>query len=115
MSMKDPVEVYQASDSIRAELIRQLLSDAGIEARVASTGLEAGYANIPYGTCPLWVKRGEAKAARAVIEKHEQLRKASAAILDKPYCYHCGEAVQPRQSNCRHCHQTLDWNTNEQA
>ena len=70
-SEREPVQVYEAANSIEAAMVLQKLDEAGIEARIASRAVESLAGEVPFqlAVVPIWVDRSDAERARQVINK----------------------------------------------
>jgi len=114
MQSIDPVTAYKAGNSREAQLVLQLLEEEGIEARVASNGVEFIAGELPYqvASCPVLVHRADLERASEVIARYEETlcgdRKPWVSE-DEKYCYHCGESVEPGAASCPACRRTLEW------
>jgi hypothetical protein len=114
MALRDPVAVYNAATNAEAQLIRNLLVDAGIEAFAVEDVSQVGtwaLGLIPEIHKPqVWVDRCNVEGARSFLVRYEQQsgepRIAEAAEL---FCYECGEPVSPGASSCAACGKVLDW------
>ena len=114
MNEQDPIKVYDAWNTQQAHFIRQLLADAGISARVASSGLQAVIGEVPFqlATCPVLVAKVDFAQARPIVEEYDRgLKNPSPKEPQptEPFCYHCGAKVDDGQSPCPKCHCDLDW------
>jgi hypothetical protein len=109
MSTEGPVEVYAARNLAEAFFVRDPLAEAGVEATVVGEplGMVAGKVP-PLGVMPrLWVRAEDAERARLLVEQHRERRAAEGS--GAPFCYHCGEAVEPNVSPCPKCGMELEW------
>jgi hypothetical protein len=114
MELDEPVQVYGAWNSMQAHFLRNLLADEGIEARVVSDAVESIRGEVPFqkATCPVWVAGADAERARVVVAEYERRLKGSdspSGDAAKPFCYHCGQAIEAGCSPCPSCGMELDW------
>jgi hypothetical protein len=117
MTVQDPVQVYVARDMTEAQFVCDLLTDAGIGARVVGEPLGMASGKIPplEATPRIWVRADEVPGARAILDEYRQrqvarVQPAAAASSEKEsFCYHCGEAVTWGQSPCPVCGLELAW------
>lgn len=72
MSEPTLAEIYTAADAVQAHFLKNLLADAGIEARVVGDRDEL---HLGDSTAPrVWVMQADASRARELIEDWEQSR-----------------------------------------
>ena len=96
-------QVYSARDEVDAELTKNALVDAGIEAVVQGGPLSNVLGAIPVSaeTLPsVWVRDDDADSAARVVEalKHPP------APQGEPWtCPKCGEKVEPQFTACWNC------------
>lgn len=111
MASPEPVEVYSARDLPEAQFVKDLLSEAGIEATIVGEPLGAVLGDIPaFEAAPrIWVLREDRERARSIIDDYERRRKIATDSAEPAYCYHCGEPVSRGQSPCPACQGVLDW------
>lgn len=114
MDVDEPVQVYEAWNLAQAQFLCNMLEEAGIAARVASSAVEMLSGKVPFQkvTCPVWVAAGDRQRARAMIAEYERRLAGHGpkdAAADEPFCYHCGQPVQPAASPCPSCGLELDW------
>ena len=130
MALEDPVSVYSARDTQEAHFVRNLLADAGIEAKVVGDTLQTLVGEVPFqiNTPQVWVHRNDLEQARPIVEEYEQhliervegqsepgASRADDEPPTEPFCYHCGQPVQAGQSPCPACGQALDWSAGQEA
>jgi hypothetical protein len=113
MDPHDPVKVYVANDPQHAQIVCQVLENAGIPARLASE------ATLPYAgafpDCPVWVAAEYADQARAVLKEYERMQVTAAETDDgeqpsessTTFCFHCGSPVEPGALSCPQCQKPL--------
>lgn len=106
MNAPELVEVYTASGTHEAHLLKLLLSDAGIEARVVGDGLHNAVGELPASAIlpRLWVRAADLDAARAVIHDYEQRRTEPRQEVELWECELCGEWNEPSFDFCWQCH-----------
>jgi len=97
------VRVFTAGDPTEAQIVRDMLADAGIDAVVQGTNLwmARGELGLGAGTMPtVWVHGDAVPRARELIEKREQ-----GASSDKPAwtCSRCGETIDGQFTDCWQC------------
>jgi Putative prokaryotic signal transducing protein len=114
MDIDEPVKVYDAWNSFQAHFLCNLLTDAGVAARVESTAQEFASGQVPFQTvrCPVWVAGADAGRARSIVAQYESALKAGSGEnveSAEPYCYHCGQPVKRGHSRCPSCGLELDW------
>ena len=114
MERKAPVKVYEAWNSLQAHFVCNLLSDAGISARVASDAVQNIVGRVPFqkATCPVLVAAADADRARSVVAEYERTLADHSRGEGKTvgsYCYHCGQDVERGQTQCPSCGLELDW------
>ena len=109
MTTTQPVTIYEAWNSCQAQLIRNLLADAGIDARIASDALLGLVGKVPFQhtTCPVWVDATQAAKAQQILAKH--IPAADAESHDAEFCYHCGQPADTSLLDCPTCGEALDW------
>lgn len=108
--MGDPevVEVYSAANPVEAHAIRNLLEQAGIEARVVGDIIRMAGGELPLGqvTAPrIWVREADVGRAREIVRQYEALRRSGAPEDDAtPWtCPQCGEEVEGSFEICWNC------------
>jgi hypothetical protein len=117
MTDQGPVEVSEARDLIEAQFVCDLLTEAGIGARVVGEPLGMAVGKVPplEATPRIWVPYAEVERARPIVDQYRQRliervgRKAVVPPGKEPFCYHCGQAVDQGQSPCPVCGLELDW------
>lgn len=108
----EPQQVYAAWNPTQAQFILNMLVDAGIHARIASTAVHAVSGKVPYqvATCPIWVAEKDADRAREVIADWESRQEPGERTASHElFCYHCGAILEARCSECPQCNGTLIW------
>lgn len=106
-SAGDIVEVYSAENLTEAYFLRDLLANAGIEARVVGDTLTG---MLPPGneTAPrVWVFRSDEPRARELLAEYEQVHLRPHPDDDQPAeswrCPNCGEDVESDLDLCWNC------------
>jgi endogenous inhibitor of DNA gyrase (YacG/DUF329 family) len=115
----DPVEVYGAHDVAEAQLVHDLLAEAGIESEIVR---EAQTHAAQWNTFSpgIWVRRDDEARARPLIAQHRKRLmergegKITEPLVKEPFCYHCGEEIARGQSPCPSCGKDLDWESTEE-
>ena len=101
------VEVYGARTDWEAHLVRGLLEDAGIKARIVGEMLKGAAGELPLGATiapRVWVFEKDEAGARAIIEEWEARYLADRARNEPPWaCPQCGEAVDATFDLCWKC------------
>lgn len=113
--MKDkPVSVYVAETNLDAQLIANLLRDAGVDAHAIEDHSTAGLFSL--GTLSeihrpeIFVPPGDVARAEDVIAKYEASKQGKAEPAADVFCYHCGAECSAADSRCPSCAQPLNWN-----
>ena len=114
MERNAPVKVYEAWNSIQAQFVCNLLSDAGISARVTGDAVQNIVGRVPFqkATCQVLVSAADVDKARSVVAEYERKLADHSLGEDKnvgSYCYHCGQDIERGQSPCPSCGLGLDW------
>lgn len=114
MQANAPVSVYKAWNSRQAHLLKQLLEEDGIEARVASNAIEFIAGEVPYqmACCPVLVHKADIDHAAVVVDQFEATLCGDEhpfRVQAEPFCYHCGEALTAEVRVCLGCQQELEW------
>ena len=107
MNTPAPVCVYKSGSIQEAHLVCDLLQTAGIEARIASDGVENVVGEVPFQIAgsPIWVPSDQEQKARAVLAEHRANRNLKPPL----FCYHCGVDLEDRIATCPGCGGELDW------
>ncbi len=121
MGLVDPVKIYAAASNLEAQMIVRLLLSAGVEAFAGEDFSPAGM--WLGGTLPgvfdagVYVNRGDAEQAVAIIRQHERLeaeRSNEQGTEVESTCEDCGKtaafpaAQRGTVQNCPHCGAYLD-------
>jgi Putative prokaryotic signal transducing protein len=119
MSLRNPTAVWTAPSNAEAQLICELLAEAGIEAFAVEDNSPGGMYSLgvisQIHKPQVWVDRPQVDEARRLIAKYEQ---QPGIRLEKPkgeFCYKCGEAVQRGTVKCPACGEMLDWSEEASA
>ena len=108
MQDDDIVEVYAAGELGQAYFLRDMLANAGIEARVVGDSISTGLGLPPVGeSAPcLWVRRSDEAEARQLLAEWEKVQ-ARPHPDDEPRpawkCPSCGELVEADFDVCWNC------------
>ncbi len=100
--------VYLAASLLEAEFLRNVLVEAGIEARVSGVGsIMAGMVPNEEAAPCLWVRRRDAEKAKEILADWEQVH-ARPHRDDEPAesgwkCSACGETVEEDFELCWNC------------
>ena len=96
------LRIYQAANSIDAQLLRDLLCDNDIDAIVHGSLLSGAAGELPVGTgIEIWIKReSDEYRARSIIKLFESERSQPATTVA---CPGCGETVEGNFSSCWNC------------
>jgi hypothetical protein len=95
--------VYSARDEVDAEIVKNALVEAGIEAVVQGGSLSAVLGAIPVTpeTLPsVWVRDDDEQRARIALG---QLRPPDEARGEPWTCPGCGERIEPQFTACWNC------------
>jgi hypothetical protein len=115
MALQDPVAVYDAANDVDAQLICNLLNEAGVEAYVTEDDAQVGQVMKPQ----VWVDRSAIDRAKPLLQEYErrQQREGTAqaddAVLES-VCEECGQrGVFPADQEgtvqtCPHCGGYMD-------
>lgn len=100
MAIANPVEVYAASSPQEALLLKELLSEAGINAEITEDvtpeGEWMGVSAAPYHSSRMWVDDDVAEQAAAILLNYEQKRDERQHALDAA----AGQQVEARCEEC---------------
>ena len=104
----DIVEVYKAGELGEAYFLRDMLGNAGIEARVVGDSISTGLGLPPVGeSAPsLWVRRTDEKQARELLTEYEKVHaRPHSDEESRPAwkCSACGELVDDDFELCWNC------------
>jgi len=93
-----PTRIYVARHDADAEIVKDLLLHAGIEAHV----VPVDSTRLRFATLAVWVARdGDVDRARAILAEHDQ------APLSNAYwswrCAECGEDIEEQFDRCWNC------------
>jgi hypothetical protein len=121
MALTDPVKIYAAESNVQAQMIRQLLQEAGVE---AFAGEDFSPAGLWWGgTLPgvfdagVFVNRADADHAAELIREHERLeaeRENAEGADVEVTCEECGQkssfpaAQRGSVQECPHCNAYVD-------
>lgn len=97
------VRVFTAADPAEAQMVSDMLADAGIEATVQGSNLWAARGEIGLGTGTMptvWVHAANVQQARELIDQREH-----GPAPDKPpwTCPRCGETIDGQFTDCWNC------------
>ena len=113
MALQNPVAVYTAASNAEAQLVRDLLVEAGIEAfaveDTSPVGMYALGVVSQIHKPQVWVDRPSVEQARFIIVQYEKQPGALSEKRNKQFCYECGEPVQIGIPRCPACGGELDW------
>ncbi len=122
------VEVYSAENGLEAHSLRFILEDKGIRTQVVGESLQAAGGDLPLGATlapRVWVREGDARRAREIIETHSGRPRAKRGKPSGPggrpntenvtfACQECGKSVTfgvwrcGHVENCPHCGSYVD-------
>jgi hypothetical protein len=121
MPLRDPVAVFNPATSEEANLVRNLLVDADVEAFVTEEISEVFGSDAAGSNPQVWVERANVEQAQGILEEYErQWRKnraeqqAAAGPPVEAVCEECGQrsafpgAQKGSVQNCPHCHAFMD-------
>jgi hypothetical protein len=108
MHDNDIVAVYAAADEPEAYLVKDLLENMGIRARVVDGTLLGARGALPFGvdTGPqVWVMQVDSERARQIIAKQESQRQTgeSSGSAHPWVCPQCGQKVPGNFDTCWNC------------
>ncbi|WP_020468281.1 putative signal transducing protein [Zavarzinella formosa] len=125
MAIANPVEVYAASSPQEAQLLKDLLSEAGINAEITEDvtpdGEWMGVSAAPYHSSRMWVDDEMAETAAEILREYEQqrdkkleAREEAAVHLVEARCEECGQistfsaALRGTVQECPKCGASMD-------
>ena len=100
------VEVYSASDAIEANIIKELLENAGISTQIVGQTLRSFAGELPFGrgTAPqIWVALPDKSRAREIIDEYEQTNRRRLAGEDQRVVWICSKCKQEVAGNFEIC------------
>jgi len=128
MALKEPFAAYNAAHNVEAELVRNVLLAAGIEAHFTEDLMSLGI--FAFGPIPeihrpqVWIERADAERAGPILAQFErraaELRgaadapEAAASAPIEQACEECGAALsfsaeqQGSVQECKHCGAYVD-------
>ena len=92
MALDDPLAVYDAANDVEAQLICNILNEAGVEAYVTEDDAQVGQVMKPQ----VWVDRSAIDRAKPILQNHERCQEgpetaqADDAVLES-VCEECGQ------------------------
>ena len=112
MAGPEPREVYSAADTQEAHLIKAMLEEAGVEARVVGDHLQNAIGVLPAVTIAsrVWVNTEDFDQARKIIADHQARRQSSSSATPASEwkCGKCGEPNEPSFEICWNCQAARD-------
>ena len=96
-------QIYSARDELDAEMVKNALSDAGIESVVQGGALSAVLGEVPVseGSLPsVWVRDQDVDRAVEVLAEFQHPRMPAGAPWK---CPKCGEMIDLQFTACWHC------------
>jgi hypothetical protein len=96
-------QIYSARDEVDAELVKNALTDGGIESVVQSGGLSIVLGAIPVteSTLPsVWVRDQDVERAKKVLAEFQHPEIPQGAPWK---CPKCGEMIDPQFTACWNC------------
>jgi len=127
MALRDPIAAYNAANNMEAQLLCNLLGEAGIEAYVTEDVSQVGVwmlGLIPEIHKPqVWIERTDTERARPILEDYErraaarrgaQTGEGTAATTIGATCEACGRrsvfpaAQRGSVQECPHCGEYMD-------
>lgn len=105
MADSKPREVYSAANIQEAHIIKAVLEEAGIEARVVGDQLQGAVGELPaVNIAPrVWVNTESFDQARKIIEDHQASSQSSVTPANDWNCAKCGESNGPSFEFCWSC------------
>lgn len=95
-------KVYTADDPVAANLLKELLDNAGIDATVEGERLHPLQGAIPIVNPTVWVREEDYEAACRIVAEYERSRGA-AAPSESWTCPKCGEQIEGAFDSCYKC------------
>lgn len=96
------LKLYDASNLTEAQLLLDLLQQAGIEAQILNTFAQGASGEIPFGQVypEIWLQdEKDLSRARNIVKQYETVP----ATTDWIFCRHCGERNPANFELCWHC------------
>lgn len=113
MSLQDPKAVWTAPSNSEAQLVCELLNEAGIEAFVVEDNSPGGMYSLGVVSQihkpQVWVDRPRVEEARKLIARYERQPNLRPNKSEEEFCYKCGEGVRAGTLKCPACGEKLDW------
>ena len=115
MALDDPLAVYDAANDVEAQLICNILNEAGVEAYVTDDDAQVGQFMKPQ----VWVDRSAIDRAKPILEDYERrqerevMPQADGAVVES-VCEECGTRTAFSASQegtvqtCPHCGAFMD-------
>lgn len=98
------MRVYEAQDVIEAQLVLDVLLEAGLKAELRNVNLVGSYPEVPVHPEVWLAKAADFDAARAIIDQFESNRKT---IVDDVRCPKCKETNPGNFELCWNCRADL--------
>ena len=101
------LKFYDASNITEAHLLLDLLSQAGIQARILNTYAQGATGEIPFGQAypEIWLQEeNDISRARTIINEYEK----TPATSDWVFCRQCGERNPANFELCWECGEELN-------
>jgi len=98
-------QVYSARDLLEAQLLKDFISDHGVEVLIKGELLMGAIGEIPADTAPtIWVLNDDDyESARKLVSVFEGRDKTVNPELTVWKCLDCDELMEPQFSQCWHC------------
>jgi hypothetical protein len=119
MSLQDPKAVWTAPSNSEAQLVCELLNEAGIEAVVVEDNSPVGMYTLGVVSQihkpQVWVDRPRIEEAHRLIARYERQPNLRPNKSKEEFCYKCGEGVRAGALKCPACGEKLDWSEEASA
>ena len=101
-------EVYSADNIQEAHLVKTVLEEVGIEARVVGDHLQNAIGDLPAAAIAprVWVRTENFDQARKIIADQHARRQSNAPPATRWKCAGCGESNEPSFEICWQCQAT---------
>lgn len=101
------LKLYDASNLTEAQLLLDLLTQAGIDAQILNSFAQGASGEIPFGQAypEIWIQdEQDLIRARTIVTEYE----TTPLTTDWRYCRYCGERSPANFELCWHCGKEFD-------